>query len=492
MKQCYGYTRVSTAKQGEGVSLEAQKAAIENFADRNEITISKWFEEKETAAKSGRPIFNSMVSALKQRKAAGVVIHKIDRSARNFADWAKIGDLADAGIDIHFATESLDFRSRGGRLTADIQAVIAADYIRNLREETIKGMEGRLGQGLYPFRAPIGYVDNGGGKAKTIDPVRGPLVRKLFQLYATGNYSLWSMRKESKNIGLLNHSGKPLAKTGIEKILRNPFYVGIIKLRKSGKVYSGIHEPLVSSTLFDQVTAVRTGRDNKKETKHNHVYRGLFRCGYCAGAMIPELQKGRVYYRCHKKNCDTKTVREDQIESAMAKNLKRYTLNDAQATKLRDSFKQWLDYSDDKAKIQNAKFELTKLDARLSRLEDKLLDGVFDDETYERKKAVILIEQANWKKTVKERDNKAAKIDRLEKLLELFKNLYLTYVSAAKEQKREMVKFATSNRQAFAKNIVLEPSKWMSVFETGINLSYGDPTGNRTPISWMRTMCPSR
>ena len=92
-----------------------------------------------------------MIAALRKGQADGLVIHKIDRSARNFGDWAKIGELADAGIDVHFATESLDFRSRGGRLSADIQAVIAADYIRNLREETIKGINGRLKQGLYPF-----------------------------------------------------------------------------------------------------------------------------------------------------------------------------------------------------------------------------------------------------------------------------------------------------------------------------------------------------
>jgi site-specific DNA recombinase len=54
MKQCFGYVRVSTQKQGEGVSLEAQRAAIEQFADRNDIIISRWFEEKQTAAKRGR------------------------------------------------------------------------------------------------------------------------------------------------------------------------------------------------------------------------------------------------------------------------------------------------------------------------------------------------------------------------------------------------------------------------------------------------------
>lgn len=117
-----------------------------------------------------------MLKLLRNGKAAGVVIHKIDRSARNLKDWADLGELIDQGIEVHFANESLDLNSRGGRLSADIQAVVAADYIRNLREEAKKGIYGRLKQGFYPMRAPIGYLDNGAAKPKTIDPVRGPLV----------------------------------------------------------------------------------------------------------------------------------------------------------------------------------------------------------------------------------------------------------------------------------------------------------------------------
>lgn len=156
MKNVYGYIRVSTAKQGEGVSLIAQKEAITRYSEQYNLNIIHWFEEKETAAKQGRPLFTSMMKLLKDKKAAGVIIHKIDRSARNLKDWADLGNLIDQGVEVHFAHESLDLQARGGRLSADIQAVIAADYIRNLRQEAIKGIYGRLKQGIYPFPAPIG------------------------------------------------------------------------------------------------------------------------------------------------------------------------------------------------------------------------------------------------------------------------------------------------------------------------------------------------
>ena len=79
MKPCFGYVRVSTAKQGEGVSLEAQKDAILEYARRRNLAISGWWEERETAAKQGRPVFNRMVEHLKRGQAKGLVIHKIDR-----------------------------------------------------------------------------------------------------------------------------------------------------------------------------------------------------------------------------------------------------------------------------------------------------------------------------------------------------------------------------------------------------------------------------
>src|SRR6266849_6585062 len=175
MKVFYGYIRVSTARQGEhGVSLEHQREAIERYAQKNSLQIAKWFEEQETAAKRGRPLFGQMLKLLRVGKASGVIIHKIDRSARNLRDWADLGELIDSGLEVHFANESLDLHSRGGRLSADIQAVVAADYIRNLREETKKGFWGRLKQGLFPLGAPIGYLDQGKAKPKVPDPERAP------------------------------------------------------------------------------------------------------------------------------------------------------------------------------------------------------------------------------------------------------------------------------------------------------------------------------
>lgn len=461
MKQYFGYVRVSTQKQGEGVSLEAQKDAITHFARNNNLAISKWFEEKVTAAKKGRPIFNAMIRQLMQEKANGLIVHKIDRSARNFADWARIGDLADAGIDVHFATESLDFRSRGGRLSADIQAVIAADYIRNLREECIKGMRGRLKQGLYPWGAPIGYLDNGGGKKKTPDPKRATLIKQAFELYASGNYSINSLQREMKQRGLLSTRGRTVSKRGIETILANPFYYGIIKVRTTGETFEGVHQPLISQSLFQAVQDVKTDKAGKKVTRHNHTYRGLLRCAHCELAMIPERQKGRIYYRCHTQNCQTTSVREDMIEAQVIRLLRRLEFSDSQCQEIDRSVTDWLDNTHQSIDPASIQLEAGKLEHRLCTLTDAMIDGVIERPLYVAKKEALLIEKRRLVASLGQQDDRTAILSKLEKILELLKSLEKTYISAEPDERRQIVKLTTSNRLVTGRSLALEPRNWI-------------------------------
>jgi DNA invertase Pin-like site-specific DNA recombinase len=202
--------------------------------------VTEWYEERVTAAVQGRPIFTSVLNRLKADKTTGLIIHKIDRGARNMSDWAELGNLIDRGIDVRFVCEDMNLRSRGGRLAADIQAVVAADYVRNLKEEVRKGFYGRLSQGLFPLPAPIGYRNAGGGKAKTFDPEKSGLVRQAFQLYATRNFTAETLTREMTARGLTGAFNRPLSPAMILRILRNPFYTGRIHIRESS--FEGCHE----------------------------------------------------------------------------------------------------------------------------------------------------------------------------------------------------------------------------------------------------------
>ena len=101
MRTYFAYIRVSTVKQGEhGSSLTEQRDAIVRYAAKNGLHISRFFEEQQTAAKVGRTVFRKMLVSLKRGGAHGLILHKIDRGARNLADWAEIAALKDIGIDV--------------------------------------------------------------------------------------------------------------------------------------------------------------------------------------------------------------------------------------------------------------------------------------------------------------------------------------------------------------------------------------------------------
>ena len=222
-----------------------------------------------------------MLKLLRQEKAQGLIIHKIDRSARNLKDWADLGEMIDAGIEVHFANESLDLHTRGGRLSADIQAVVAADYIRNLREETKKGFYGRLKQGLFPIPAPVGYLDCGKGKPKEPNPAMAPLVAKAFELYGTGGYSLHRLLEELQRLGLRNRRGGNVSLNGLSTILNNPFYIGLMRINTTGELFPGQHQPLVNKTLFERVQRILQGKTVDRMTRHDFTFRRLMRCASC-------------------------------------------------------------------------------------------------------------------------------------------------------------------------------------------------------------------
>jgi len=477
MNEYFGYVRVSTTKQGEGVSLTAQKEAIEAYAAQNGLNISKWFEEQETAAKRGRPVFNTMVKALRRQRQRGLIVHKIDRSARNFRDWARIGDLADEGFDIRFATETLDFQTRGGRLSADIQAVIAADYVRNLKEEIRKGIDGCLKIGLFPFGAPIGYLDKGRGKVKTPDPKRAGLVKEMFALYATGDHSLRSLTKEMTARGLTNRKDNPPTKRLIENALSNPFYCGIIRIQTTGATYQGIHEPLIDTTTYQRVQDIKAGKCGKKVTRHDHIYRGLFACGYCKMSMVPERQKGRVYYRCHSQGCPTTTVREDHIESEVETALSCLKLKPAAEERLIAEVTAWVD-----EKIRDQKTAapdttaLDDIDIKLERLTDALIDHLIDKNTFNRRREQLLLEKASLEKALAKRDELHAAPMNVRKFLELAKNLAGLHKTLTRSERRRYVSIAVSNRLVFGKTLQLEPSDWLQT----IPVAHAVPCGEHT------------
>lgn len=413
MKRYFAYIRVSTDKQGEhGVSLQEQREILQRYASHKGLEIAEWFEEKETASKVGRPIFNVMLRLLKKGSAAGVIIHKVDRGARNFRDWAEIGELVQAGIEVHFATEALDLTTLGGMLSADLQAVMSVHYSRNLREEVKKGYYGRLKQGLCPYPAPLGYVNNGEGKPKTIDPVQGPIVRRAFELYASGRHSLETLAEELYRLGLRTRQtpkkpgGLRVSRNTVSDILSNPFYIGVLHVKKTNRTFAGIHEPLVSKAIFERVQEIKSGKYVRQVRVHHFLFSRLITCGLCGRSLVGETHKGKTYYRCHSRHKPV-GLRADQIGDKISGFFDKLKLTPDEE-QLIDSITEHMRTSAAERAQQNmeaARMALLSLDQKIDRITEAYIDGLISKNELERKKTALVLDRREMERQLSELEN---------------------------------------------------------------------------------------
>jgi len=450
MNQYFAYVRVSTTRQGEhGVSLQEQRDAIARYARHGGLEILRWFEEQETAAKRGRPVFGQMLKELRKGGVRGVLIHKIDRSARNLKDWADLGELIDAGVEVHFANESLDLSSRGGRLSADIQAVVASDYIRNLREETKKGFYGRLKQGILPMPAPVGYRNVGAGQPKEFDTEKAPLVRQIFETYGSGTISFPNLLKQAERMGLRGRSGKPLTKNGLTTMLNNPFYMGLIHISKTGQTFAGVHEPIISTALFDRVHDILRGKVNTRSVRHDFLFRRRLVCKSCRFTLIGETHKGFVYYRCQNRDCQTTAIREENAENAV---LDRFGLlrlfPDEQTYFLEELIKLRAESSKRQEEmVASLELQLAQIENRISRLTDAFIDQLLDKDSFEQRKTALHAERRRLQDSLVQWKAGTRNVaDELRQILERADTAYFAYKNGSVPDKRDLVDTITSNR----------------------------------------------
>ncbi len=236
MKRAFIYVRVSSKEQAEsGYSIEAQQGACRRYvAERGWALAGEYVDRGESARTADRPEFKRMLRENTTDPADFVVVHKLDRLARNIEDHVLVrGQLRKQQTRLVSVTEAID-ESPMGRMMENIAASFAEWYSDNLGQEVRKGMTQKARNGLWPSMAPIGYqnVRTGDGrKAESVlapDPRMAPLVRDAFELYATGHWTLKTLATEMAKRGLRTRTGKPVARSKIAVMLHHSIYAGIV------------------------------------------------------------------------------------------------------------------------------------------------------------------------------------------------------------------------------------------------------------------------
>lgn len=203
MKRAVIYLRVSTDAQAdkdhdpEGYSIPAQRdACLRKAAQLEAVVVDEYIDRGESAKSADRPALQTMLHRIEsERDVQLVIVHKIDRLARNRYDDVTINlAIQKAGADLVSVSENVD-DTPSGQLLHAIMAAQAEFYSRNLAHEALKGMTQKAKRGGTPTRAPLGYLNTReiyqGREIRTVvvDSDRAPLVQWAFEAYATGNYS---------------------------------------------------------------------------------------------------------------------------------------------------------------------------------------------------------------------------------------------------------------------------------------------------------------
>ena len=469
------YARVSSKEQEEeGFSIPAQLKLLREYAAKQRFEIVEEFVDVETAKQAGRANFSQMVHFLKESPSIkALLVEKTDRLYRNFKDYVTVDELS---VEIHLVKEGevLGPESRSHqKFIHGIRVLMAKNYIDNLSEEVKKGLNEKAEQGEYPSTAPIGYRNNLETHTIEVHEQEAAAVKRLFELYATGRYSVRKLRElaiEAELVG--RRSGRQLSRSEVERILKNPIYYG--DFIWNGKRYKGTHKTVITKELYDRVQAASRARHSGSGGKSKaFTFTGLLTCSRCACSITAEIKKGRyVYYHCtgYRGKCEQPYVREEVIEQRVKEILDGVRIAPERLAWLKEALHRG--HADEEA-YHNAQIEtLNAQQATIQRRLDQAyldkLDGKISEAFWQEKSAGWQKEQETLREQLaRHQQANHNYFDEGVKLLELAQLGLEQYDAKPPEEKRHFLKFLLSN--CTLQDVTLSPTyrKPFSFFAEG-------------------------
>ena len=463
--------RVSKEDQLEGSSIPAQLARSQEYAKRKELEIFKEYQFDESSLKEHRTKFEEVLKYIRTSKEPiALIVETVDRLQRSFKESVVLDEFRKNGkLVIHFIRENLILHknSNSSELQRwDLGVFVARSYVLQLSDNVKRSFEQKARNGEFPHKAPVGYKNitlENEQKDIVPDPNKDFLIVKMFELYASGNFSMLKLTKEMKRLGLTSSVGKTIVTSQVEHILKNPFYYGEMLYHE--KIFQHKYEPIISRYLFNQLQDVIVSFSKKpfKRSEKPYVFRGLISCPDCGCLFTPELKKGKyIYYHCtnYHRNCTNRAwVKEKTITDQIEGILKQFQLTDEQS----DFLKERLRLSHENKQNyyqQNLKRIQGRLDAisrRLKLMYEDRLDGRITTDDYdtfvkelgvERQKLLIELEEhAKGDDSFYETSGK---------ILDLASHAYELFKSSEVPEKTSIVNFILQNLRLQGENLLYE------------------------------------
>ncbi len=394
------YVRKSTDEKDKQVlSIDAQVAELKEFAKKQNLEILDFVIESRTAKVPGRPHFNDVLKRIEKGEAQGIVSWHPDRLARNSVDGGKIIYSLDTGklIDLKFPSFWFE-NSPQGKFVLNIAFGQSKYYVDNLSENVKRGMKHKVRIGVWPVQAPLGYLNDKNSKTIVVDPIRSKIIKKCFEMFATGNHSFTYISEYLFKLGINTRKDNKISPDTIKRMLSNRFYLGVLNYKY--ELHKGIHKPIIPKSLFDSVQK-QIERFERPRYKNGHEFPfvGLAKCGECGASVTGEehirnYKNGNsqtfVYYRCTKKLglCSQKYVRQEEIEHQLRSQLLDVAIpqgwwNDWLKWLEKDKLNESKLASENVIKVEE---ETQGVDKKLNKLLDTYLDSVINEEQYKAKK----------------------------------------------------------------------------------------------------------
>lgn len=463
--------RVSKEDQLEGASIPAQLARSQEYAKRKELEIFKEYQFDESSLKEHRVKFEEVLKDIRASKEPiALVVETVDRLQRSFKESVVLDEFRKSGkLEIHFIRENLVLHknSNSSELQRwDLGVFVARSYVLQLSDNVKRSLEQRVRSGEFPHKAPLGYknitLDNG-KKDIVPDPNKDFLIVKMFELYASGNFSMLKLTKEMKRLGLTSSVGKAIVTSQVEHILKNPFYYGEMFYKE--KLFQHRYAPLISRYLFNQAQEVMASFSKKpfKRSEKPYIFRGLISCPDCGCLFSPELKKGKyIYYHCtnYHRNCTNRAwVKESRIAEQVEGILKQFQLTDEQAEFLKERLR--LSHENEQSYYQqNLKRIQGRLDAisrRLRLMYEDRLDGRISTDEYD---GFVKELGAERQRLLIELEEHAKGDDSFyqtaSKLLDLASRAYELFKSSEVSEKTSIVSFVLQNLRLQGENLLYE------------------------------------
>lgn len=446
----------SESEDRQAKSIEDQLNELKELASKLELNVVKTFTESQSAKKVGRPVFNEMFKFVSGGKADAILVWKADRLARNPVDGGSvIYALGERQIKEIRSPYAVYTGTSNDKFMLSLEFGMSTKYSDDLSDNVTRGMKTTLEGGLYPNKAPLGYIDKGKGR-KVIDKKRSSFIKRAYEMRATGDYTYVDIQEILEKEGFRNKRGLPVSRTGISFILRHPFYAGYSNYGRRGgsKVHGTFqlaHEPIIPKSLFDKVQALGgdTAPKNQEKMLHFFLLRGKVYCSLCQEICYPELIKRKYrYYRCRTKGCPQKCVSEPEIDKYLQEELKHINFSDADMEKIRVIIKKKVHIVSQsrRKKFSQLQKELTEVKGKMINLLEERVGGSLDEETYRELQNQLTLRKESIKQTLAGFEVSDDEIIKdVESFFELARSAYNSYKFFKEEKRAGILKRVLSN-----------------------------------------------